>query len=304
MFFKKISNFFVFSLENRKNKKVGAIMTKYDISPPLKWAGGKRSLLEQIDNFLPKTFNTYFEPFIGGGALLFYLQPENAVIGDLNENLIDVYKTLQRPIELKLMENTLDEYEAKHSEEFYFQIRSQDTNPDFKNMPIWLKASRMIYLNKACFNGLYRVNSKGFFNVSFGKKDKVITYNKDNLESIHRYFIENNVHILCTDFANITKNAKKDDFVYFDPPYDVLENKQSFTNYQSNGFTKDDQIRLKKEVDRLTSLGVKCMISNHNTNFILDLYKDYNIHNVQAKRIISRNVESRGYVTEVLITNY
>ena len=162
----------------------------------------------------------------------------------------------------------------------------------------------MIYLNKACFNGLYRVNSKGYFNVPFGKKDKINCFDENNFDNLFKFFKNSNQNIKNNDFENAVIEAKKGDFVYFDPPYDVLEEKQTFTSYDKNNFNKNDQIRLFKVFKELSDKGVYVMLSNHNTKFINDLYKDYNITVVQAKRMINSNAKGRGAVEEVLITNY
>ncbi|MGB4339757.1 MAG: Dam family site-specific DNA-(adenine-N6)-methyltransferase [Candidatus Hydrothermia bacterium] len=179
-----------------------------------------------------------------------------------------------------------------------------DREPNYKSLPIWVRAARTIYLNKSCFNGLYRVNSKGYFNVPFGKKEKINTYDKDNMEIIHYYFKTNDVTILNGDFAKAVENAKAGDFVYFDPPYDPLENKNSFTSYSKDSFTRDDQERLANLFMELSKKGVYVMLSNHNTSLIKELYKDYNIHIVHAKRVINSDSNGRGDVEEVIVTNY
>ena len=272
--------------------------------PVVKWAGGKRQILEKLKANMPKQFNNYFEPFIGGGALLFDLAPKHATINDVNQELLAIYTCLKDDELYRLMLDELDKHENNHSEEYYYQVREWDRNPRFELEPLWKRASRAIYLNKACFNGLYRVNAKGYFNVPSGRKEKVVTYSKENMEEIHNYFRTDNVTILSGDFVEATRNAREGDFVYFDPPYDTWEDKESFTAYSKFDFNKDDQRRLAQCFKDLTNRGVKCMLSNHNTAFINELYDGINIKIIQAKRMINANASGRGAVEEVIITNY
>ncbi|MCR5786146.1 MAG: DNA adenine methylase [Acholeplasmatales bacterium] len=274
------------------------------MSPVVKWAGGKRQILDKLKENLPENFNNYFEPFIGGGALLFDLAPEHATINDVNQELLAIYTCLKDDALYKLMLEELDKHEANHSEDYYYEVREWDRNPRFELEPLWKRAARAIYLNKACFNGLYRVNAKGFFNVPSAKKEKVNTYSKENMEEIHEYFRNDNVTILSGDFVEATRNAKEGDLVYFDPPYDTWEDKESFTAYSKFDFNKDDQRRLAECFKDLTRRGVKCMLSNHNTAFINELYDGFNIKVINAKRMINANASGRGAVEEVIITNY
>lgn len=274
------------------------------MSPVVKWAGGKRQILDKIKSYMPEEFNNYFEPFIGGGALLFELAPENATINDVNQELLAIYTSLKDDNLYKLMLEELDKHEKNHSEEYYLNVREFDRDPRFELEPLWKRAARAIYLNKACFNGLYRVNSKGYFNVPSGKKDKVVTYNKENMEDIHKYFMNSTITILNGDFVEAVRNAKKGDFVYFDPPYDSLDDKESFTAYSKFDFTKEDQKRLADCFSELSNRGVKCMLSNHNTKNIRSLYSNFNIYVIEAKRMINSKATGRGPVEEVIITNY
>lgn len=274
------------------------------VKPVVKWAGGKRQLIDKLVELMPKEYNHYFEPFVGGGALLFQLMPKGATINDVNEDLITIYKCLNNKEDFNLMLNLLDYHQKNHSETYYYQIRELDRQPFYSSLPIWEKAARAIYLNKSCFNGLYRVNSQGYFNVPFGKKEKVQTYDLDNMLLLHEYFSSNNIIIKSGDFMEAIKDASKGDFVYFDPPYDPFDNKNSFTSYSKLDFNKDDQRRLADAFKRLSDKGVYVMLSNHNTELINELYEDYNIHIVNAKRMINSDVNGRGYVEEVIITNY
>ena len=203
--------------------------------PFVKWAGGKRQIIAKLKSFIPVDYNTYYEPFVGGGALLFELSPERAVINDYNHELINVYKVLCDEEKFKQMCKVLNAHETNHNEEYYYEIRNKDRNKkSFNRLADYTKAARTIYLNKACFNGLYRVNSKNEFNVPFGKKTKVNTYEGSNLITVSNYLTMNNVTILSVDFEESVKDAKKGDFIYFDPPYD--SDTSSFTNYTENGF--------------------------------------------------------------------
>lgn len=271
--------------------------------PFVKWAGGKRQIINKLKRYVPDEFDTYYEPFIGGGALLFELSPRRAVINDSNEELMNVYSVLCDEEKFKKMCNVLNHYEKEHCEEFYYDIRNKDRNKNaYKRLSDYTRAARTIYLNKACFNGLYRVNSKNEFNVPFGKKERVNTYDGGNLITVSNYLTMNDVEILSVDFEQSVKNAKKGDFIYFDPPYD--SETSTFNSYTEDGFGKDEQIRLAKVFKELDSRGCYVMLSNHNTSLINDLYKNFNIHVIEAKRNINSNGKKRGKVKEVIITNF
>ena len=271
--------------------------------PFVKWAGGKRQIIDKLKEYVPDEYNTYYEPFIGGGALLFELSPKNAVINDSNEELMNVYRCLCDEEKFKKMCNLLNHYEAEHSEEFYYEIRNKDKNKNaYSRLSDYTKAARTIYLNKACFNGLYRVNKKNEFNVPFGKKTKINTYEGSNLITVSNYLTMNNIKILSIDFEEAVKDVKPKDFIYFDPPYD--SDTSTFNSYTEEGFDRNEQIRLAKVFKELDKKGAYVMLSNHNTSLINDLYKDYNIHLIEAKRNINSNGKKRGKVEEVIITNY
>lgn len=271
--------------------------------PFVKWAGGKRQIIDKLKQYIPDEFNTYYEPFVGGGALLFELSPKNAVINDSNKELMNVYSVLCNEEKFKKMCSVLNSYEANHSEEFFYELRNKDRNKKtFNRLSDYTRAARTIYLNKACFNGLYRVNSKDEFNVPFGKKTKVNTYDGSNLITVSNYLTMNNVKIQCVDFEESVKTAKKGDFVYFDPPYD--SDTTTFNSYTEEGFGKDEQRRLATVFKDLDKRGVYVMLSNHNTILVKELYKDYHIYVIEAKRNINSNGKKRGKVEEVIITNF
>ncbi len=271
--------------------------------PFVKWAGGKRQILDKLKKYVPVEYNTYYEPFVGGGALLFELAPKHAVINDLNKELMNTYKVLCDEEKFKKMCRVLNNYEANHSEEFYYEIRNKDRNKNtYNKLSDYTRAARTIYLNKACFNGLYRVNSKGEFNVPYGKKTKVNTYDGNNLITVSNYLTMNDIKILNVDYKEALKTAKKGDFVYIDPPYD--SDTAIFTNYTETGFNKDSQRELASSFKELSDKGVFVMLSNYNTTLIQELYKGYHIHLIEAKRNINANAKKRGSVFEVIITNY
>lgn len=272
--------------------------------PFVKWAGGKTQLLDRIKELMPSNYNRYFEPFIGGGALLFSIAPKDFVINDLNKELVLTYTCFNNRDDLNDLIKLLDIHQKNHSEDYFYKIREMDKKENFNLLPKYDRAARLIYLNKSCFNGLYRVNSKGYFNVPSGKKDKVVCYEKDNLEEIYGFFNSSKHVILNGDFQNAIQEVKENDFIYFDPPYDVIENKNSFTSYAKNPFGKDQQRRLADTFKELSSRKAYVMLSNHNTEYIRELYKDFNIHIVNAKRMINSKSDGRGDVQEVIITNY
>lgn len=271
--------------------------------PFVKWAGGKRSIINELLKRTPEEFDTYFEPFVGGGALLFELSPKKAVINDYNSELMNIYECIKDERKFSLMCNELNKHETNHSEEYYYEIRSLDKDKKkFKKISDYKRAARTIYLNKACFNGLYRVNSKNEFNVPFGKKIKVNTYDGVNLGIIYSYLNLNDIKLLRTDFEEAVKDAKKGDFIYFDPPYD--SDTSTFNDYTENGFGKEEQKRLAQVFKELSKKGCYVMLSNYNTSLINELYEGFNIHIIEGKTNISANKAKRGKVEEVIITNY
>ncbi|EOU1737756.1 DNA adenine methylase [Clostridium perfringens] len=270
-------------------------------APVLKWVGGKRQLMSEIEKVLPKTYTTYYEPFIGGGAVLFELQPKKAVINDVNGELINLYNVIKDDVEL-LIE---DLKKHENTPEYFYSIRELDRKKDkYENLSNIEKASRIVYLNKTCFNGLFRVNKAGEFNSPFGKYKNPNIVDEVTLRAVSKYFNKADIKILNGDFEASLKGIRKGAFVYLDPPYDPVSNSANFTGYDKGGFNRDEQIRLKKLCDKLDKKGVKFLLSNSATDFIKDLYKDYNIKIVKAKRAINSNGNARGEVDEVLVRNY
>jgi DNA adenine methylase len=277
------------------------------VRPFLKWAGGKRQLLPEIVKYVPKRISkhTYYEPFIGGGALLFQLQPPKAVINDSNKELINCYKVIKDSLDELMEELSKDKY--SNSETSYYEMRDLDrSTKKYASLSEVEKAARIIYLNKTCYNGLFRVNSQGQFNVPFGRYKNPNFLDDAVLRAVNKYLNSNDITLLNQDFAEAVKDAKRGDFVYFDPPYDPVSETASFTGYDVNGFNRDEQERLKEEFDALHKKGCKVMLSNSCTDFIMDLYKDYQdtIIKVRATRSINSNALKRGRVDEVLVLNY
>lgn len=271
--------------------------------PFVKWAGGKRSIINKLIKLSPEEFDTYYEPFVGGGAMLFELSPKKAVINDYNEELMNVYKCIKEEQKFIAMCNELNKHEANHSEEYYYEIRNLDKNKKkFNKLADYKRAARTIYLNKACFNGLYRVNSKNEFNVPSGKKTKVNTYDGVNLGIIYSFLNFNDITIQSIDFEESVKEAKRGDFIYFDPPYD--SDTSTFNSYTENGFGKEEQKRLAKVFKELDKKGCYVMLSNYNTSLVKEMYKDYHFNYIEAQRNIGAKAKNRGKVEEVIITNY
>ncbi len=278
-------------------------MKKLNISPVLKWAGGKRQLIKEIEKRLPKEINAYYEPFMGGGAVVMHLQPKNAIISDVSDELINVYKEIENnPLELIENLNKLEEKHSKNPEEHYYDIRALDRTDEYTNLDNSFKAARTIYLNKTCFNGLYRVNKKGYFNVPFNKKETINTYDKENLMNLSKYLNMKDVELICSDFEEVCKNAKKGDFLFLDPPYDVLKT-DTFDSYTKDGFGVEGQKRLANLFKELDKRGCYLMLTNHNTELINELYKDYNIDVVSVKRMINSDAKNRKG-EETIIYNY
>ena len=280
--------------------------------PFVKWAGGKRQIIDKLKEYVPEEFDTYYEPFVGGGALLFELSPKKAVINDSNKELMNVFECIKDEKKFESMCRELNLHEREHSEEYYYKIRNLDRDKKkFSKLADYKRAARTIYLNKACFNGLYRVNSKNEFNVPFGKKTKVNTYEGQNLGIICGYLNYNDIKILSVDFEESVKDAKRGDFIYFDPPYRPLSVTSAFTSYTKEDFNDNNQKELAEYFKKLDYKNAKLMLSNSNPkntnkddNFFETIYDGFNINEVFAKRMINSNVKGRGAISELVITNY
>jgi DNA adenine methylase len=272
--------------------------------PFVKWVGGKRQLLTQfrlMNLYPPEKFDIkngrYFEPFVGGGAVFFDLLPETAFLSDLNNELVITYNVVKNDVEnliKSLKKHKLDK-------EYFLKIRAQ--NPE--KLSDINTASRFIYLNRTCFNGMYRVNSKGGFNVPFGKYTNPLICDEVNLRKVSKSL--KNIEIKKQDYKEVLKKAKKGDFVYFDPPYYPVSKTASFTSYTSESFLDKEQIELRDTFIELHKRGCFVMLSNSDTPFINKIYsepKGLHITKVQAGRAINSDASKRGKITEVLVTNY
>lgn len=296
-------------MNNRKNEynshyivRRGLNMSKnLLLSPILKWVGGKRQLLSEIIPLIDESCDNYVEPFIGGGAVLFRLQPKKAIINDYNTELINVYRTVRDDLNGLLA--LLKEHEKYNSSDYYYEVRALDRTPDFDKMSNLEKAARIIYLNKTCYNGLYRVNSLGQFNSPYGKYKNPNIVNEVVLRAISKYLNRNEISIRSGDYKDVLNDIEKNSFVYLDPPYMPISSSSSFTGYTEGGFGYDKQVELKEECDKLNSKGVHFLQSNSDCEEIRELYKDYRIKVVKAKRAINSDAKKRGQINEVLIYN-
>lgn len=272
------------------------------VAPFLKWAGGKRQLLNQIKERMPKKYNDYYEPFIGGGAVLFELQPEKATINDINISLINVYRQVKDNTEefIELVKK-LDSEMWEDGKEYYLDIREKYNDKLLKKEYDLELAALFTFMNKHCFNGLYRVNKKGLFNVPYNKSRRT-SIEEDAVRETAKYL--KTVNILEGDFEEACKGAKKGDFIFFDSPYAPL-NPTSFEAYTKEGFDVESHKRLAQLYDELTERGCYCMLTNHNTEFINELYsnKGYRIDVVSVKRMINSDASNRKG-EEVIICNY
>ncbi|HLC78148.1 MAG TPA: DNA adenine methylase [Candidatus Nanoarchaeia archaeon] len=266
----------------------------------IKWAGGKKQLIEQFKQFFPEKAERYFEPFVGGGAVAFYIIQKNNLkeifLSDINEELINCYEVIRDNVEELI--SKLKFHRENHNKEYYYAIR--ELVPEIlSNIE---RASIFIYLNKTCFNGLYRVNSKGKFNVPIGSYNNPSIFQEEDLRELSK--ILKNVKILKMNFEKILDYAKNGDFIYFDPPYYPLKKGQSFTTYTKDNFLEKEQIRLAEVFKELDKRGCKVMLSNSDTDFIKNLYENFNLHIVKANRMINCDATKRGAVNEIVITNY
>lgn len=267
----------------------------------VKWAGGKKQLIEQFKPFFPKEIKRYFEPFVGGGAIAFYLlkthqEIEKIYLSDINEELITTYYIIKNNLEGLI--TLLKEYKKKHSKEFYYKIRSQDV----KTLNKIQIATRFIYLNKTCFNGLYRVNSKGGFNVPIGSYKNPLICPEEDLREISKLLRKDDTKV--GQFYAVLKEAKKGDFIYFDPPYYPINKTSSFTTYTKEQFLDKEQKHLAEVFKELDKRGCKVMLSNNDVAFVRELYKGFHLDIVKAKRMINCDATKRGKINEVVVTNY
>lgn len=271
------------------------------VAPVVKWVGGKRQLLGDITPLLPQQISAYCEPFLGGGAVLFSIQPAQAIVNDLNGDLITVYQVIRDDVDA-LVESLKAH---RNTSEYFYAIRDMDRDrAAYADLSQVERASRLIYLNKTCFNGLFRVNSSGAFNSPFGRYKNPNIVNEQVLRAVSGYLNTSRVDLYSEDFAITLARVQPGSFVYLDPPYDPVSDTASFTGYQKDGFDRTEQLRLKQCCDELTRRGIQFLLSNSATDFIKELYQGYDITVVRAKRAINADAAKRGAIEEVLIRNY
>ncbi len=270
------------------------------LRPFLKWAGGKRQLLPELRRYYPEDIACYYEPFLGAGAVLFDLQPKRAVVNDVNRELINTYRVIKSDVEALIS----DLSGHRNDKDYYYQIRDLDRTEAYQQLTDVERASRIIFLNRTCFNGLFRVNSRGHFNVPFGfyKNPKIL--DEVLLRAISHYLNGNDIVLANVDFEEALQDATEGDFVYLDPPYDPVSDTSSFTGYHLDGFGRDHQIRLKSVMDDLSRRGCRVLLSNSATDFIKALYHEYRMEIIGATRAINSDASRRGKVDEVLVMNY
>lgn len=271
--------------------------------PFVKWAGGKSQLLKRLERHFPKNFWTYYEPFLGGGAVFFHLVERhprfNVVLSDINKELITAYRVVKERVEDLVRK--LGNYKAKYKlapEKYYYEVRSQEPSGDVE------KVARLIFLNKTCYNGLYRVNKEGKFNVPFGRYKNPKICDKENLRRVSQALRWSNAKLLAVDYQEATKIAREGDFIYFDPPYQPVSSTANFTSYTRSGFSIEDQEQLGRWFQELDKRGCQILLSNSDTREVLDIYDGYYIERVQALRAISCKGNRRKGHTELVISNF
>ena len=272
--------------------------------PFLKWVGGKRQVIPQIKKYIPGNYCKYFEPFVGGGALFFNLKTKKAYLNDINKILISAYKNIKNhPYEIidKLDELQKVFYKKNHEErkKYYYKIRYTFNN---LRSDSFLKTSYMIFLNKTCYNGMYRENLKRKFNVPFGRYKNPKILDKENILAVSK-LLTNTIITSCS-FEKAVEKAKKGDFIYFDPPYHPLSITSNFTSYSNSGFTKENQRKLRDVFEDLDNRGCFVMLSNSDTKFIGEIYKGYTQKKITTGRLINCKAAGRGKINELLILNY
>ncbi|HEP1833553.1 TPA: DNA adenine methylase [Streptococcus suis] len=276
--------------------------TQPTLQPFTKWTGGKRQLLPVIKSLMPDNYNSYFEPFIGGGAVFFELIPKKAIINDFNSELINCYRQIkdnpQKLIEL------LTKHQENNSKEYYLELRAVDRDNRINKMTDVERAARIMYMLRVNFNGLYRVNSKNQFNVPYGRYKNPKIVDSELILSISQYLNKNNIEILTGDFEKAVEDVGAGDFVYFDPPYIPLSETSAFTSYTHEGFSYEEQVRLRDVFRKLDKKGAYVMLSNSSSPLVEELYKGFNIHKVEAIRTNGAKASSRGKISEFIVTNY
>ncbi|MEL6461819.1 MAG: DNA adenine methylase [Cyanobacteria bacterium J06558_2] len=273
--------------------------SKLQAKPFLKWVGGKTQLLPEISKRMPAHYDKYFEPFLGGGAVFFALMKQNAYLVDINYELINTYCVVRDCLDELIGDLKRHVYDKN----YYYNIRSIDRKIEYASWSNVQKASRFIYLNKTCYNALWRVNSKMQFNTPFGRYKNPTILDEQTLRKCSEV-LQNNVELVAGDFRDIESLITSKDFIYFDPPYVPLSKTASFTAYSKGGFNENMQRELSFLCKRLDQKGVRFMLSNSSASLVLELYKSFNIEFVKASRAINSQGHERGKISEVIVTNY
>lgn len=274
----------------------------FKTGPFVKWAGGKKQLLDRLESRMPATYERYYEPFIGGGALFLDVQPELAIINDTNEQLLNVYQQLK--IDTEAVINAVNVLDADPCDTARYLAIREKYNTKIKAHELDAEcAALMIWINKHCFNGLYRVNSKGLFNVPYNNKSDGVSIDATNLRNIGLYLQSRDIEIRQGDFEDACMDVAPGDFVYFDSPYVPISETANFTDYTKDGFSLEDHKRLAALYKKLAAQGTKVMLSNHNVPLVHELYIGFTIEEVDVRRAINRNAAKRSG-KEVIITNY
>ena len=278
-------------------------MGDFEVPRFVKWAGGKTQLIEQFIPLFPKKFNRYLEPFVGGGAVAFYIlqkfKPKEVFLSDINEELINAFNIIKTDVDRLIVE--LKKHKKYHSADYnsyFYEIRKVAP----KDLPELERAARFIYLNRTCFNGLYRVNSSGQFNVPIGSYKNPDVIQEEKLKKISKLL--QNVTIKVMSFEKVLNLAQKEDFIYFDPPYYPLKRGKSFTTYTKDNFLEKEQKLLANVFKKLDQRGCSVMLSNSDTEFIKELYPNYDISIVKARRLINSQANGRGEINKIVVRNY
>lgn len=269
------------------------------LKPIVKWAGGKRQLLDDIAPLVPNNPSLYVEPFVGGAAVLLHKQPKHACINDFNEELVNVYCVVRDNPDTLL--GLLREHERNDASDYFYEVRGIDRTDDFANLTNVQRAARIIYLNKTCFNGLFRVNSAGQLNAPYGRYKHPNIVNEPGIRALSKY-LQGDIDICCGDYADCLVNLPKGSFVYLDPPYMPITATSAFTGYTQDGFGYEEQERLRDECAKLRDAGIAFLQSNSDCDEIRELYEGFTIRTVKAKRTINSRGDRRGVVSEVLIS--
>lgn len=283
-------------------REEGQVMQKDRlVAPVVKWVGGKRQLLADLTPLFPECVTSYCEPFLGGGAVLFELQPDIAYVNDINAELMQMYEVIRDNVDELIQALSGHPNEEGH----FYRVRDWDRDKEqYARLDKVQKAARIIFLNKTCYNGLFRVNNAGEFNTPFGHYKNPNIVNAPVLKAVSAYFRRARMVFGSRDYEEVLGEVAKGTFVYLDPPYDPVSDTANFTGYTKGGFDRSEQIRLRRCCDELDQRGIRFMLSNSATDFIREQYAAYNITIVKAKRAVNSNAAKRGHVDEVVIRNY